>query len=108
MPILGDMERFSFTPQLSRPNCTTTRTLGRGETTSGSYYAKKRADIGDAELPPFLAAKNIKPFVSSDLAATLAQPIEYRPLHGGRTAFGILADSLPADGIACRPRWLPA
>lgn len=72
-----------------------TRTLGRGETTSGSYYAKKRADIGDAELPPFLAAKNIKPFVSSDLAATLAQPIEYRPLHGGRTAFGILADSLP-------------
>jgi hypothetical protein len=72
-----------------------TQSLGRGITTSGSYYAKKRADIDDAQLPPFLSAGNIKPFVSNELAASLSTPIEYQPLHGGRTAFGIEASSLP-------------
>jgi hypothetical protein len=63
--------------------------LGRGR--GGSEY---RQD-GGAELPGFVAAANLSPFVSSELAAALAKPIEYLPGHGGRSAFGLEASCLP-------------
>lgn len=50
---------------------------------------------GAQNLPRFLATKDVKPFISSDLMARLSSPIEYQPLHGGRTAFGYEASLLP-------------
>lgn len=50
---------------------------------------------GASELPPFLAKKELSPFISEDLTVPLSNPIEYKPLHGGRTAFGVPATLLP-------------
>ena len=50
--------------------------------------------IGAEETPPFMAPKNLKPFIDSNLTA-LSTPIEFQPLHGGRTAYGYRAELLP-------------
>lgn len=49
--------------------------------------------IADVNLPAFLTAKNLKPFIPPDLAVTSSQ-IEFRTLSGNR-AFGYSADLLP-------------
>ncbi len=49
---------------------------------------------GTGNLPVFLAAKNLKPFIDKDLAAAAA-PIPYQPQHGGRPALGVNAAALP-------------
>jgi hypothetical protein len=57
-----------------------------------------RRGVGDYDLPPFLAAKNLKPFISEELAATASSPTQYRPMArhgGGRTALGFEATVLP-------------
>lgn len=51
-------------------------------------------DIGFGELPPFLPAKNLKPFITNELMAS-ANPIAYKPTTGGRMAFGYKAEILP-------------
>lgn len=50
---------------------------------------------GAPNLPRFLAVSAIKPFISNDLMARIIAPIEYAPLHGGRSAFGYEAMLLP-------------
>lgn len=67
--------------------------LGRVTTGSGTHYS--RNDNGVARLPTFLSGRNIKELVPEDLAASLLQPIEYLPLHGGRTAHGFPANLVP-------------
>jgi P63C domain len=69
------------------------KALGRVTTGSGTHYTKK--SDGDARLPTFLSGKHIKGFVDKGLAASLAQPIEYIPIHGGRTAHGFPAALVP-------------
>jgi P63C domain len=51
-------------------------------------------DGGD-KLPTFLAPSNLLPFIDNDLVEEISNPIEYLPMHGGRSAFGIEATSLP-------------
>lgn len=46
------------------------------------------------KLPPFLNAKNLKPFIDEELSKS-TKPIVYRTLSGGR-AYGYLATLLPA------------
>jgi hypothetical protein len=54
------------------------------------------ADDGAGRLPFFLAAKNLQPFISSELRALVTQPILYRdPRRGGKPAHGIEATVLP-------------
>lgn len=48
---------------------------------------------GDVNMPAFLTAKNLKPYVPSDLAVTSSQ-VEFLTL-GGMRAFGYSADLLP-------------
>ena len=48
---------------------------------------------GDVNLPAFLNAKNLKPFISNELLVTSSQ-IEFRRLRAGK-AFGYSADLLP-------------
>lgn len=62
---------------------------------SGGAAFKRREAEGVADLPIFLAYERIKSFVDDDLAASLKSPIEYSPIHGGRSAFGIRAELIP-------------
>ena len=64
------------------------RALGRARQAKGRQYYK-----GDVNLPAFLTAQNLKPFISKDLEVTSSQ-LEFRPLNGGR-AFGYADDLLP-------------
>jgi hypothetical protein len=63
-----------------------------GSTRTG---APERGRNGAPQLPSILASDTIKPFISSELMARLNIPKEYRPKHGGRTAFGHEATLLP-------------
>lgn len=67
-----------------------------GAPQGGHAFAKRNAASGVAGLPIFLAYEKLKPFISMELAASLSKPVEYIPLHGGRSAFGIRADLVPA------------
>ena len=64
-----------------------------GSRTSGTPKGEK---IGARHLPAILASESIKPFVSNDLMVRALEPYEYKPLHGGRTAFGHEATLLPS------------
>lgn len=57
--------------------------------------APETAKNGAPQLPSFLAAASLKPFISDDLMVRLISPLQYRPKHGGRTAFGYEATLLP-------------
>lgn len=67
-----------------------TKTLGgkRG----GSHWLRKRAG---AELPVYLSANNLKPFIDNELEAALKSPILYVPSASGSVAYGVPADCLP-------------
>lgn len=62
--------------------------LGRARQVKGREYFD-----ADVNLPAFLQAKNLKPFISNDLRLT-SSLIEFVTLKGS-IAFGFLADSLP-------------
>lgn len=64
------------------------RALGRARQAKGREYYE-----GDVNLPAFLTAQNLKPFITKDLEVTSSQ-IEFRPLRGSR-AFGYPAELLP-------------
>ena len=64
------------------------RALGRARQAKGrDYYT------GDVNLPAFLTAQNLKPFIPDDLKVTSSQ-IEFKPLKGAK-AFGYPAEMLP-------------
>lgn len=62
--------------------------LGRSRQAKGREYYD-----GDVNLPAFLTAKNLKPFISKDLEVASSQ-VEFR-LPGGLRAFGYPAELLP-------------
>jgi hypothetical protein len=65
------------------------KALGRARQAKGrSYYE------GDVNLPAFITAQNLKPFIPKELYVTSSQ-IEFRRLEGGK-AFGYPAELLPA------------
>ncbi|MEP6716423.1 MAG: P63C domain-containing protein [Terriglobia bacterium] len=56
---------------------------------------KKEAESGAQMLPTFLSSDSFKHFIPNDLMVPLVSPVQYRPKHGGRTAFGYEAAILP-------------
>lgn len=62
--------------------------LGRARQAKGRAYYK-----GDVNMPAFLTAKNLKPFIPRDLSVTSSQ-IEFQAKNGQR-AFGYSAELLP-------------
>jgi hypothetical protein len=64
------------------------RALDRARQAKGRTHYK-----GDVELPAFLTAQNLRPFISDDLKVTSSQ-IEFKAKNGTR-AFGYSADLLP-------------
>ncbi len=61
---------------------------------SGTLRQAYEENYGLDELPPFLPAMNLKPFISSELMNS-KNPIAYKPKTGGRMAFGYKAEILP-------------
>lgn len=70
----------------------TTRILGgkRG----GSHWKRIKDNAVGADLPVYLSATNLTPFISNDLRAAL-KPVEYLPLNGGTIGHGMRAELLP-------------
>jgi hypothetical protein len=58
----------------------------------GSHWIRKQAG---AELPVFLSANNLRPFIDSELRSALIKPLGYMPKGGGGVANGVRADLLP-------------
>lgn len=54
-----------------------------------------RSKDGERNLPKILSSKSIKPLISEEFKARLLEPKEFRPIHGGRSAFGYDAALLP-------------
>lgn len=69
------------------------RALGRHR---GSKLVDRAADsAGGGRMPFYIAGKVLEPYVDADFAAAVLHPIEYRPSHRGRTAYGVPAEVLP-------------
>jgi hypothetical protein len=69
-----------------------------GSKRGGSHWKRRReaAGEGGAELPVYISANNLKPFITYDLALALSKPILYRPPGmGGIAANGVDATLLP-------------
>lgn len=61
----------------------------------GSHWRRLKANPGGANLPIFLSAKNIQPFLNKDLMESLGRRRIYRPKRGGAPAHGLEATLLP-------------
>lgn len=61
--------------------------------------SRSRSADSDFELPAFLTAKNLKPFISDELATALKTPLLYQTISGnrggGNLSYGIRADLFP-------------
>jgi hypothetical protein len=77
--VLGDERRVLSSRGVGRA-----LRMGRGSRQRGE---------GGAQLPFFLSAKNLKPFISEDLRVALERPILYR--GNGGLSYGIEADVMP-------------
>src|SRR6202008_1635380 len=73
-------------------------TKALGGKRGGSHWLRKR---GCAELPVYLSANNLKPFIDADLEAALKEPIIDQP-KAGSVAYGGNAEYLPIIGVVRR------
>jgi hypothetical protein len=63
---------------------------------SGAVHTREKdASEPGAQLPLFVANKNIKPFVDKDLADVLTHPIWYTPVGSGTKHKGVKAEVIP-------------
>jgi hypothetical protein len=68
------------------------RSLGRQR---GGSDARGDRDAAGGNLPFFIGAKSLFPFIPSDLMALVTQPILYQQTKGGGQGYGIEASALP-------------
>jgi hypothetical protein len=66
-----------------------------GSKRGGSHWKRVKEQGGGANLPSFLSATNLAPFISDSLAKDLVEPIRYLVGPGGSVANGIKAERLP-------------
>jgi hypothetical protein len=64
-----------------------------GAKRGGSHWQRRKKNAG-ANLPVFLSASNLSPFITMDLASALSEPISYIMERGG-LAHGIKAELIP-------------
>lgn len=79
-----------------------TRVLSERETMTalggkrgGSHWVRKNRGAEGSDLPVFVSASNLAPFISDELRGKLGKPIIYRPLEGGNPGNGVKAEALP-------------
>lgn len=65
-----------------------------GAKRGGSHWQRRKRDPNGAQLPVFLSANNLKPFINIELASALSSPIMYQT-KTGQHAHGIRADLIP-------------
>lgn len=65
-----------------------------GAKRGGSHWLRRRQNPNGANLPVFLSANNLRPFISMDLAAALSEPLIYQTANG-TNAYGIKAELIP-------------
>jgi hypothetical protein len=65
-----------------------------GAKRGGSHWQRKKLNPDGANLPVFLSANNLSPFITMDLAAALSEPIVYIT-NTGQRANGIKAELIP-------------
>lgn len=70
-------------------------TKALGGKRGGAHWRRKKANEGDgANLPVYLSANNIFPFISMELRSALISPIQYITKSGGQIGNGVPADCL--------------
>jgi len=71
-------------------------TKALGGKRGGAHWRRKKAGGDDgANLPVYLSAKNIIPYISDELALALSNPVSYKSAKGGATSHGLEATLLP-------------
>jgi hypothetical protein len=65
---------------------------GMGMYRSGALSVRRKEVPGGAQVPLFLAYKNLKPFIDDDLFDVLNTPVEHLPQKGNRVQEGIRAE----------------
>jgi P63C domain len=65
-----------------------------GAKRGGSHWQRRKLNPDGANLPVFLSANNLRPFITIDLAAALSDPIIY-DMESGQRANGIKAEMIP-------------
>lgn len=70
------------------------RVLSQRQTLHALGRSRQGKKESEGELPSFLRANNLKPFINNELTKE-TNFIEYRPKERGRTAYGIRAKLLP-------------
>jgi hypothetical protein len=66
-----------------------------GPVTGGWQTRKKATSEHAGDLPPFLVAASLSPFISNDLRTLVSTPIRYRDPRGGPIRVGIDATLIP-------------
>jgi hypothetical protein len=61
---------------------------------TGGWQQRQRA-VADGDLPPFLVAKSLQPFISPEVRALVSTPKKYRDPRGGPIRIGFEAGLLP-------------
>jgi hypothetical protein len=61
----------------------------------GGRERRKIKEIADGQIPPYLASKNLIPFIDKDLLLVANSPIRYKHGKGGGLAHGIKAEAIP-------------
>ncbi len=69
-------------------------TKALGGKRGGAHWRRRKASPGAAQLPVFISAGNLVPYITPSLAVALTQPIIYRALNS-KTGYGVLATLLP-------------
>lgn len=70
-------------------------TKALGGKRGGAHWRRKREAGDGANLPVYLSANNLRPFINSELAMALSRPIRYKSVGGGAQANGVNAALLP-------------
>lgn len=65
-----------------------------GSKRGGSHWRRMKANSGGANLPSFLSANNLFPFIPNELQTALIAPLPYVTSAGGAVANGMKADLL--------------
>lgn len=66
-----------------------------GPTTGGWQMRKKSAQEHAGDLPPFLVATSLQPFISNDVRTLVSSPRRYKDPRGGPTRIGLDATLIP-------------
>lgn len=66
-----------------------------GSKRGGSHWKRMKANEGGANLPSFISATNLEPFIPKDLTDDLQEPLRYVVGPGGSVANGVKAELLP-------------